>query len=553
MGIFEGNRLSFTRLSFTRLSFTRLSFARLSFALLFALLALAMTASLLAGCGEEAQTRGTFSYAESSEPASLDPAQVEEVAGINVARYLFDGLVGYDSQTSEIKPAVAESWESNDDSTEYTFHLRKGVKFTDGSEVKAGDFVYGWTRALTSSGSTASSILQPVKGASDLADGKTDRLAGVQALDDYTLKVMLDYPMADFVSLLGYPAASPVPRQAVENAETKFAEHPTGNGPFRIREWSHEDKIVLERNPDYYGDAARLDEVTVRIIPNPATAVAELKAGNIDAVRAIPPGQTEALRNDSSVGFYQGAADEVRFLSFDSTKPPFDNEKVRQAFAAAIDRDTIANKVLQGQAQPADGLVPTNVPGHKNGAMPYKYDPEKAKSLLSEAGYPGGAGLPPLTLNYAGVGSAADVAQAIQAELREVGITVEIAGLEEGAFLEQMIGGNLSLFLIAWQADAPNVDGYLFPLFDTENIGATNVFRYSNPMVDDLLGRARSTTDADARIGLYNDAERKILGDVPVVPVLFSQQTLVYSPRVSRFVVTPLGDIALNEVTVSSK
>jgi len=523
--------------------------------LIFALLVMFITASLSIGCGGQTQSNSTFTYAEASDPASLDPALVDETVGGNIIRYLFDGLVAYDSQTSEVKPAVAESWESNSDATEFTFHLKSGVKFSDGSEVSANDFVYSWTRALAPAtmSSTASAIFQPVMGAAAVAEGETDSLSGVQALDNLTLRVTLEYPMADFVSLLGHPVAAPVSRQAVENKAVRFAEQPTGNGPYRIKAWTHDDRVILEKNPDYYGNAASLDEVTVRIIPDPSTAVAELKAGNIDAVRTIPPGQMEALRNDGSVKFYQRDSNFVRFLGMDVTKQPFDNQKLRNAIAYAIDVDTIADKVLQGQEFPADGIVPTSVPGYQGNASPFKYDPEKSKTLLADAGFSDGQGLPQITLNYPGVGAAADAAQAIQSELRAVGIPLEIAGLDEAVFMEEMTGGNFSLFLISWEADAPNMDGYLFPLFDSNNIGATDVFQYNNPEVDELLSQARSNTDSGQRISEYNDAERRILSDAPVVPITFGQENMIYGPRVTKFIVTPLGDIAFNEITVSNQ
>jgi len=344
-----------------------------------------------------------------------------------------------------------------------------------------------------------------------------------------------------------------VPRDAAENPTLRFAENPIGNGPFRLSEWKHDDQVVLEKNPDYYGEDARVDQVVAKIIPNPATAVAELKAGNVDAVRTIPAGQTEALRNDSAVKFFQGPASAVRFLAFDTTKPPFDNQKVREAFAWDIDLDTIANKVLQGQEYPADGIVPTSIPGHQSGAMPYSFDPEKTARLLEEAGFPGGAGLPPVTLSYPGLGLAADTAQAIQAELKKAGIQVEIIGLDEGAFRDRMLAGELSLFLISWQADAPSIDSFLFPLFESGNIGATDVFQYANPEVDELLAKARSASDEKQRVDYYNEAERKILADAPMVPITFGQDAMIYSPRVTSFVHTPLGDIALDEITVSTK
>jgi len=525
------------------------------FVLLAVMFALAVSSAAIVGCGDETSSRAVFTYAESSDPASLDPAQVDDVVGINIDRYLFDGLVRYDSETSQVVPAVAESWESSSDATEFTFHLRKGVMFTNGSEVNAGDFVYSWTRALApeTMSSIAYAILEPVKGATDLADGITDTLPGVEAIDEYTLKVTLEYPMSDFVSLLGHPVAAPVPQDAVENTTLRFAENPVGNGPFRLTEWKHDDQVVLEKNPDYYGEAAKVDQAVARIIPNPATAVAELKAGNVDAVRNIPVGQTEALRNDSEVEFFQGPANTVRFLAFDVTSPPFDEQRVRESFAWSLDLNMIAEKVLQGQEYAADGIVPTAIPGHQADARSNNYDPETTATLLEAAGFPGGAGLPGMTLYYPGVGPSADVAQAIQSELKKVGIQVEISGLEEGAFRDQMIDGELSLFLISWQADAPSIDSFLFPLFESGNIGATNVFQYEDLKVDELLGSARSALDEKQRIDFYNAAERKILATAPMVPISFGQDAMIYSPRVTSFVHTPLGDIALDEIIVSNK
>ncbi|MHB8858402.1 MAG: peptide ABC transporter substrate-binding protein [Thermoleophilia bacterium] len=525
------------------------------FAFLAALFVIVVVAIPAIGCGDSQSQGGTFTYAESSDPPSLDPALAEETVGGNIDRYLFDGLIRYDSKTSEVQPAVAESWDTNEDATVYTFHLRDGVKFSDGSDVTANDFVYSWTRALTpeTQSSMAQEIFMPVMGAAAVANGQAKSITGVEAIDSHTLKVTLERPMADFVTLLGHPVASPVPQKAVEDKSVSFAEKPTGNGPFMVKSWTHDDSVVLVKNPNYYGSAGSLDTVTVKIIPNPATAIAELKAGSVDAVREIPPGQTDSLKSDSSVKFFQGSSDSVRYMAFDISKPPFDNVKVREAFAAAIDRETIANKVLQGQEAPADGLVPTSVPGHQNGALAISFNPEKAKSLLAEAGYPGGSGLPPVTLNYPGAGTAADVAQAIQSQLKTVGIPVELNGVDPGVFGEQMGSASFALFLIPWQGDAPNIDSYVFPLFASENIGATNVFQYNNPAVDQLLVDARSNTDADARTAIYNDAERKIIAEWPAVPVTFGMQTMAYAPRVTNFAVTPLGDIALTDITVSNQ
>ncbi|MHB8922068.1 MAG: ABC transporter substrate-binding protein [Thermoleophilia bacterium] len=411
-------------------------------ALIIVPLCLILLALLLVNSGCGSKSTAAFSYAEISEPTSIDPALADEAVGINIVRYMFDGLVSYDAGTGEVNPAMAEKWETSDDATVFTFHLRKGVKFTNGREVTAKDFVYSWTRALepaTKSG-MAMTIMEPIKGATALADGEATTLAGVEAVDDYTLKVTLDFPLAEFVTFLGHPVCSPVPQEEVEKADSNFSEAPIGNGPFRLREKQPNDHITLEKNPDYYGEQAKLDEVTVRIIPNPATAVAELKAGNLDAVKAIPAGQAEALKNSSELKYFAAQVNELGFLGLNLNMDPWqDNVKLRQALNWAIDRPTIAEKVLQGQAQPADGIVPGAMPGHQQEAMPYRYDKAKAQELLAEAGYPAGAGLPPLMLAYRMEGSAADVVQAIQANLADIGVKVELEGMESGAFLDKMI------------------------------------------------------------------------------------------------------------------
>lgn len=513
---------------------------------------LAILLLVAAGCGTSSGK--AFSYAEVSDPTSIDPALADESVGINIARYLFDGLVGYDSKTGEVKPAVAEKWEISDNATVFTFHLKKGVKFTNGREVKASDFVYAWTRAIdpATKSKTAMNIMEPVKGAAALAQGQTKTLAGIEAVDDYTLKVTLEFPLAEFVTFLGHPVAAPVPREEVEKAGSSFSENLVGNGPFKLRERRPNEQIILDRNSNYYGEKAKVDEVTVKIIPNPATAVAELKAGNVDAVKMIPPGQIESLRNDSSVEFFEAQVNVLGFSGFNLQMDPWrGNDKLRQAVNWAVDRPTVAEKVLMGTAKPADGIVPGSMPGHQAGAMPYKYDPAKAKALLAEAGYPDGQGLPPVKLSYRMEGLASEVAPAIQANLKAVGIQVELDGMEKGVFFDRLMKGELSFILASWKADYNTADTFLYPLFKSDQ--PQNVFGYKNSDVDGLLDKARSSAENKDRIKAYNDAERMILADAPIVPVIFGQDVMAYSPKVTGFTHTPLGDLALSEITVSEK
>lgn len=508
------------------------------------------------GCGDEESAGGTFTYADLADPVAIDPALVEEEVGWNISRYMFDGLVKYDPSTGDVIPGVAEDWEVNEDSTEFTFKLRKGVKFSNGRELVADDFVYSWTRALApeTESPMALVILEPVEGAVAYSMGEAEEVPGIEAVDDYTLKVTLEYPLAEFVTMVGHPVCAPVPKEEVESAGDAFSEKPIGNGPFMLKEWSHDQQLVLEKNPDYYGEEANVDEVVVQIIPDEATAIEELKAGNVDVVRSLPPGMDESLRSDESVTIVEEDTAATWFASFNMSQAPWsDNKALREAFNYAVDRDTLARVVLQGQARGADAIVPASMPGHQDNALPYPYDVEKAKVSLAEAGYPDGAGLPAITLTYPSEGAGPELAQAIQAQLKEAGIAVEINGLPPGDFIEQMTGGQLSFFIISWGADYPSVDTFLYPLFHSSMIGpgAPNVSQYSNDSVDVTLDEARMTLDDKQRLELYQKVEREILGDAPIIPLVFSRIVMVQSPRVTKLVVTPLGDIALDEVTVS--
>lgn len=537
----------------------KLSGKRIVARLLLTVMLLAVTAVALTGCGDEkaadttAPSWAVFTYAEAYDPPSLDPALIEEAVGGNIGRYLYDGLVRYDRESDTVQPAVAESWEVSEDSLTMTFHLRKDARFTNGREIKADDFVYAWTRALLpETQSPMAGLLEPVDGSMAVASGEAAALAGVEAVDDYTLKVTLAYPFADFLTYLGDPIFAPVPREAVEDPQSGYAEAPVGNGSFMLKEWVPGERIVLEKNPGYYGDAPALDEVVISVIANPVTALAELKDGNVDAVKKVMPSQIAEVRADSSLKVIEVPVNAIQYAGFDISSAPWDNEKLRQALNYAVDRETIADKLLQGLESPADGIIPASMPGHQDDAMPYTYDPEKAKTLLAEAGYPEGQGLAPLTLAYMGEGFAAEVAQAMQASFAEIGVEVELQELEQGAFMEGVQAGEIDFFLIGMVADAPTPDALLYPMFSSASIGAFNVYQYQNPEVDGLLEDARQTADTDRRMKLYNEAERLILADAPIIPLTFARDTVAYSPRVTSISYNAFGDLALDEISVSN-
>ncbi|MBC7230456.1 MAG: ABC transporter substrate-binding protein [Actinobacteria bacterium] len=506
-------------------------------------------AMIYAGCGEKKEEEekggkkkgGTFNYCLVSDPVSLDPAQLQESQGIEVGKQIFDGLMDNDPKTMELVPAMAESYEVSDDATVFTFKLKKGVKFHNGRECKAEDFVYSWNRVCDpDTASEVSYHMSAIKGYDEVTGGTAETLEGVKALDDYTLEVTLSYPYADFVYHTAHPVFSPIPKEVVEEyGSENFSEHPVGTGPFVFKEWVHEQQITVDKNPDYYGNEPYLDGVVFKIYQDEETAYQDFKAGALDDAQ-IPQGQFKAAEAEYGERAIFKAMLGIYYYGFNmNTSPWKDSKDLRQAFNWAVDRQTLCDVVMEGQRIPATGIVPPGIPGYQSNAMEYKYDPDKAKELLEKAGFPGGQGLPKLTLGYnTGVGHDT-IAQFIQGNLKDVGVEFGIEGYEWGTYLDLIQGEQITFFRLGWLADYPIMDNFLYPLFYSENAGVDNMSQYKNEEVDRLLLEARSTIDEKERIELYRKAEKKILEDAPIMPLMFYKTSRVYSDKVGGYMRTP--------------
>ncbi len=489
---------------------------------------------------EEPVRGGTFN-AFLMEPVTLDAANSQESEGISVAKEIYDGLVDYESETMEIIPAMAESWESNEDATVFTFKLKKGVKFHNGRECKAEDFVYSWSRvALKETASEVSYHLEPIKGFEDCQEGKTDTLAGVKATGDYILEVALKYPYAEFPVTLGHPIFSPVPKEEVEKWADKFFEHPMGTGPFKFAGWDHDQKIVLERFDDYYEDEAYLDKLVFNIFADEDTAFLEFEAGNLDECR-IPLGRVKETQEKYKGKTIIKPMLGTYFYGLNMEAEPWKgNVNLRKALNYSIDRKAITDAVWEGARAPATGIVPAGIPGFKENAMSYVFDQPKTKVLLEEAGHSGGKGLLKLSLSYnTGVGHD-KVAQAMQAQMKDVGVNFDIVGYEFGTFIDKIQAEEATFFKVDWGADYPTMDNFLYPLFSSES--ADNMFKYENSEVDEKLLEARKETDETKRQVLYREVERMVLEDAPVVPIAFDETSRVVGEDVHGYTRTAMDD-----------
>ncbi len=510
----------------------------------------ALVGSLAIGC-KTAQPAGGTMRIHINQPVSLDPPNCYESEGVQVIRQVWDGLFDYDSKTLELVPELCEKYEVSDDGLVYTFHIKKGVKFHDGSKLTAQDFVYSWTRVVLAE--TASSLayhLAPIKGYDACQEGTAKEFEGVKALDDYTLQVTLSYPYADFVKTLGHVVFYPVKQADIEKWGQDYTKHINGTGPFKFVEWVDDQYVKLVRNDDYYGEKAKLDAVEYKIIADENTAFLEFKAGNIDYT-TIPVGKVKATEQDPELkdNVISTPLLALYYYGMNVQIEPFkDNPKLREAMNYAIDKQNICDVIMEGVPTPATGIVPRGIIGFKENQAPYTYDPEKAKALLAEAGYPNGEGLPTLKFGFnTGAGHEA-LAEALQADLKDIGVNIEIEGYEWGTMLEKAKAGELAFYRLGWIADYPTMDNFLFPLFYSKS--ADNYSDYNNPEVDKMLIEARAIMDEKERIAKYQEIERKIINDHAFILLYFYGARRVVADHIKGFVLSPMETYDLSKVTI---
>jgi peptide/nickel transport system substrate-binding protein/oligopeptide transport system substrate-binding protein len=501
---------------------------------------------------------GTFNF-YISEPAFIDPVNLQESEGTQVGQAVFDSLVEFDPITSEVLPAAAESWEPNEDATVWTFKLVEGAKFHDGSDVTAEDFKFAWERICNPENESEISYhLAVVQGYDEMQEGTATELSGVKVVDDYTLEVTLNYGFADFEYVVGHPALAPVPSDASFEG---FGDMPIGNGPFKMAEpWAHDQYIKIVKFDDYYGDEPNIDGVDFKILADQDTAFLEFEAGNLDFV-PIPVGQIQAAVDtygESPDGYTLnpgeqvslGAEQAIYYLLINNTDPALQDPKVRAALSLAIDRQDICDKVFEGTREPATGIVPPGIVGQSANAFPYsKYDVEAAKQMLADAGFPNGEGFPTISLEYNTGSGHEDILQLVQEDLKAIGVDGELVGSEWAQYLDKLGAKDYQVGRLGWIADYPIMDNFLYPLFKSGS--ADNYSFYSNPDVDAMLDEARTTVDDDARVALYQEAESIIGEDAVVIPMFYYRHTRVASDRVNDGVYSANGLFTFDTVWLS--
>jgi oligopeptide transport system substrate-binding protein len=473
------------------------------------------------------------------EIPTLDPALFEE-ASDGIAGAIFSGLVRIDKNL-KVVPDLAEKWTVSPDGKTYTFYLRKNAKFHSGKPVTAADVKYSWERACSPALKAPKAVyfLNDIVGATDMIEGKATEISGIKVIDDYTLEATIDTPKQYFLQKLAQPIAYIVNRDNVAKGD-KWYETPDGTGPFMLLSWVKDSQIILVRNEDFYEGPVKLKNIMFKIFAGLPMILYE--NGEIDIASVGLTDQERVLNTSDPLNkqLLTGNAAELDYLGFNVTKPPFDDPKVRKAFALALDVNKLLEVSLKGRADRAAGYIPQSVPGYNSSLQPMPYDVNRAKQLIAESKYQSVDKLP--AIKFAVIYGTSPLQQAIIGMWQQnlgVQVTVETV-TEVKTWMDRLRNHEFQVFTSGWRADYLDPQNFLEVLFQSQS--TENHFAYANTQIDELLAQAGIDNNEETRIEKYQDIEKQILEDLPAVPLFRNDKIYVLvKPWVKGFTTLPLG------------
>lgn len=493
----------------------------------------------LLSCSSSDRLEGYVYYRLNANPTTLDPALIMDVSSASIAAKLFNGLVRLNDNL-EIAPDIAERWEISKDGLRYRFYLRKNVRFLNGREVKSQDFKYSFERILDPKTKSPNTwVFDKVEGAKEFQKGNAKEVKGFKVINDYTLEIKLRKLFSPFLSMLTMTPACVVPKEDVKKWGNDFASHPSGTGPFVLKNWLPNREVVLEKNENYFDRNAKVKGIVYKIIPEDLTAVTEFELGNIEVI-SLPASAYSKFKNDKKWDKYIMSLEGLNtyYLGMNSSRPPFNNPDLRRAVSYAIDRKKILETFYEGRGRLTAGPVPDLLrKWNLNRKNTPAYNPEMAKKIINSEGMSGIK----VNMYVTADQDVVDLAEIIQSYLSEIGVNVNIKQLEWSAYKDAVNKGEPDMFWLSWWADYPDPENFLFPLFHSSNIGpAGNRTRYVNKEVDTLIEKGQNSLNEKERNDFYKRAEEIIIQDMPWVSFWHRTDFLIKQPWIKGYKVYPI-------------
>lgn len=484
------------------------------------------------------------------DASSLDPALVSDNESVEIAEQLYDKLLNFKPGTAEVEPGLATSWTSSEGGRVWTFHLRRGVKFHDGTPLNARAVVFSFERQRDPFHPFHRDDFQ-------YWHNTYQNVVEIEAIDDYTVRIAIDEPYAPFLANMAMFPVAIVSPAAVEKWGDDYGDHPVGTGPFRFASWTKGDRIVLERNPDYWGGAPRSARIVFRAIPDGRQRLIALEGGAIDIAYSILPQELQFVELHPELVLHRTPANNVAYLAMNTTHAPLSDLRVRRAINHAIDKEPIVKLVYQGEAVPANGPLPPTQWAYHELPQPYEADPPRAAALLAEAAQ-AGAFQPEreITLYVPSdprpyLPDPIGVARVVRAQLAAVGVNTRLVVQPFADHLEDVQRGVHDICLLGWTGDNGDPDNFLYVLFDSNNTVpgvARNLAFIRDPELHGLLTWAQQSEDRDDREKYYARAQELIHELAPWVPIAHSQVSVAARADITGVVISPMTTLSYRSV-----
>ena len=485
-------------------------------------------------------TGGTLIWGRGGDSVSLDLAQATDGESIKAGIQVLENLVMFGKDSMNVEPQLAESWKVSDDGLTWTFKLRKGVKFHDGYPFNAQAVYDSFARVVfkehpyNSYGQWkyTSMSLGPVK--------------DIKVIDNYTIALVTTKPYAPLLNNLALwlcPILSP---KAMADYKDKIGMHPVGTGPFKFVSWTKDDQIVLERNNDYWGEKAKVSKIILKSIPEPSARLMALQSGTVDIADDLDPDSIALVKKNPKLAVIERPSVNVGYLAFNTQKPRLKDPKVRQALNHAVDKDTLIKSIFAGLAIPAKNPFPPSIWSYNNAIKPYDYNPEKAKKMLTEAGFDFNTEIElwAMPVSRAYMPEPVKTAELIQAYFAAVGVKAKIVRQEWGAYLAKTSNGEDDMCMLGWLGGNADPDNFLYGLLSADTAktpGASNVALWKNAEFTELCLKGQKTFNKAERTKIYLKAQEIFHAEAPWLPLVHSTIVRCYSKKLHDVPLRPNG------------